>query len=180
MPKLNINKIGNIRATILVCSLLLLWPSLNLVAQEKTDIIETVARPTPNLTIELSNEVQNAINSGVALTFETEFAHTKSWSKLTWRVHKKNHQFVIVRHALSNRYLVKLDTNEKPDIFRSIPEALDFVAYQALLLLESYNNKAEPHQMRIYLNNYKLPSPMRLNAFLSDKWAYNSGWQLWQ
>ena len=130
--------------------------------------------------IELSSEAQNAINNGVALTLESEYARTKQWLKWSWHTDKKKHHFVVMRHALSNRYLVKQDQTEVPKIFRSIPEALDFVAYQAFLLLESYNNQADQHVMRVYLNKFKLPSPMRLNAFLSEAWDYNSGWQHWQ
>jgi len=162
------------------CCGIVLTILLQAILISQTALANTNTLESTSFSIELSDQAEEAINNGVALTLESEYAKTKKWSGWSWYTNKKQHHFVIMRHALSNRYLVKRDQSETPQIFRSIPEALDFVAYQALLLLESYDSQADRHVMRVYLNKFKLPSPMRLNAFLSKAWDYNSGWQHWQ
>lgn len=136
--------------------------------------------PSEILSIELSDHAYQAVNSGVLLTIDCEFANIESWFFLTMVNNKKNHQFTLSRHTLSNRYIVKYDDQSTPHMFRSIPEALNFITSQALILLESYSSFDAERRMRISLNKFELPAPMRLQAFLLNQWDLDTGWLAWE
>ena len=128
---------------------------------------------------ELSKEAQEAINNGVTLTFNCDFAVRQSYWLFTTEKQNKHHQFLLVRQALSGRYIVKQDTLDTPHLFRTVSEASNYIAAHATALLDTYNDSQHQYSMRLYLNKYKLPGPMRLNAFISDEWNLDTGWMLW-
>lgn len=132
------------------------------------------------LSIELSDQAQKAINNGVLLTIDCEFATIQSWLFIDRAMNTKKHQFTLSRHTLSNRYIVKRDDFATPHMFRSIPEATDYITKQALVLLESYTTYDTQRKMRISLNKFELPGPMRLEAFLLNKWDLDTGWLAWE
>jgi len=134
---------------------------------------------TNSFVLELSNEAQEAINNGVSLTFDCDFAFRQSFWLFTLNKEIKQHQFRIVRHALSNRYIVHRDNLQRPHIFRSIDEATNFIVSQSMKLLKSYNETEKPFAMKLSLNKFALPGPMRLNAFISSAWTLNTGWIEW-
>lgn len=129
-----------------------------------------------NIDLTLSDEVQSAINSGVALSINSAFAIRTSWWLFHTSSKPKYHHFSIQRHALSNRYIVKRDDLNTPHIFLSITEATNYIAAQSVMLLEFYHDTDNPYSMRLSLNKYDLPGPMRLNAFLSSEWELDTGW----
>jgi len=155
------------------------------------------------LKIELSETIENAIDGGIALTFESEFAHIERFLFLSWPEQIKRHTFTVSRHALSNRYLVQDDSNLAPSMFRSKRETMSFIANQTLSLFEQYHrldqgisstdtaiqsnndlgtsthNRAQ-HQMRLHLSATGLPAPLRLSAFINNEWKLDSGWNPWQ
>jgi len=51
------------------------------------------------LKIELSEDVQAAIDSGVSLTFENEFAHSENFFFIHWRTNLLKYRFVVTRQA---------------------------------------------------------------------------------
>lgn len=128
------------------------------------------------LQINLSNEVQIAVNNGVKLVFDCNYSeHQSLW--LTSRHEKRHHhQFELQRHSLSNRYVVRRDDLETQRIFRSMSEASAYISTQAILLYEFYHKQGDTDSVRITLNKYDLPGPMRLGAFLTGSWSVDSGW----
>ncbi|MEM7358111.1 MAG: DUF4390 domain-containing protein [Pseudomonadota bacterium] len=134
------------------------------------------ANSIDSVDLTLSEEVQSAINNGVAISIDGAFAVRRSW----WFIHtsskEKDHRFAIQRHALSNRYIVKRDDLDTPHIFLSITEATNYIAAQSVMLLEFYHDADNPYSMRLSLNKFDLPGPMRLNAFLSSDWDLDTGW----
>lgn len=139
----------------------------------------TVSAAVGQVDLELPQEAQEAIDNGVTLVFETRYASTDKILFMSFRRQQHNHHFVIKRHVLSNRYIVKKDDLETPHIFRSIPAAMNFIAAQALVLLEFYHDEQQPIQMRLALDKFSLPGPMRLNAFIADAWDIDTGWVKW-
>lgn len=135
---------------------------------------------TGNLSIRLSDQVEQAINNGVELTFICEFAVIRHFLFIKWPEQLKNHRFVVKHHALSNSYLVSNETDKAPKIFRSTTDTMNHIASQALRLFASYQLDNSPHQMRFRLSTYDLPAPMRLNAFVARDWKLNTGWTEWQ
>ena len=127
----------------------------------------------------LKGEALEAVNAGVILSFTNEYAQRKPWGPFTRTLDSRLHRFVLTRHALSNRYIVKLDTNESPNMFRSVDEAVLFITQRSQTLLESYSSAETPYSMRLTLNKYELPAPMRLKAFIADEWDIDTGWINW-
>ena len=137
-----------------------------------------------NLRIELSEKVEEAIDGGIALTFESEFAHIERFLFICWPEQIKRHQFTVTRHALSNRYLVHHKSSLAPSMFRSKREAMSFITNKTLNLFKQYHDQdthnIEPHQMRLRLSINELPAPIRLSAFINKEWDLDSGWKTWQ
>ncbi|NND82605.1 MAG: DUF4390 domain-containing protein [Gammaproteobacteria bacterium] len=129
-----------------------------------------------NISIELSPEAVEAVDNGVRLKFDARFAKQKQFWLVRYKKQIKEHSFQLQRHALSRRYVVRRDDIEAPRIFRSINDAMKFIAGQALQLLEFYNADSPSINLRLVLDQYSLPGPMRLNAFISDAWDIDSGW----
>lgn len=136
------------------------------------------------LRIELSEKVEEAIDGGIALTFESEFAHIERFLFISWPEQIKQHRFIVTRHALSNRYLVHYESSIAPSMFRSKRETMSFIINKTLDLFKQYHNQdthnIEPHQMRLRLSITELPGPLRLSAFINKEWDLDSGWKTWQ
>lgn len=136
------------------------------------------------LRIELSEKVEEAVDSGIALTFESEFAHMERFLFASWPEQLQQYRFTVSRHELSNRYLIYNNLNDAPSMYRSKKEAMSSIAEQTLDLFKKYhdsnlhNNYA--HQMRLSLSISDLPAPLRLSAFISSAWDLDSGWNTWQ
>ncbi|MFT4634498.1 MAG: hypothetical protein ACI854_000421 [Arenicella sp.] len=140
------------------------------------------------LKIELSEDVQAAIDSGVSLTFENQYALARHFLIFTWHTKIEQHEFVVTRHTLSNRYLVHQSNKVAPRIFSSTRETMTFISQTALGYFSKYISKHQTqhanslseHKMRLRLSKTKLPGPMRLTAFIASDWDLDSGWTSWQ
>jgi len=136
------------------------------------------------LKIELSDDVQLAIDSGISLTFEHQISRTDNLFFVRWRSLLVQHDFVITRHTLSNRYLVHESNKLEPRIFTSTRESMAYISEASLARFSEYNSKqnrpSSIHKMRLRLSKTKLPGPIRLTAFIANDWDLNSGWKLWQ
>jgi hypothetical protein len=136
------------------------------------------------LRIELSEKVEEAIDAGIALTFESEFAHIETFLFVSWAEQIKQHRFTVSRHALSNRYLVHHKQSLAPSMFRSKRESMSYIAEQTMTLFMKYHDQdihnTERHEMRLRLSIAELPGPLRLSAFINKEWDLDSGWNIWQ
>ena len=64
--------------------------------------------------------------------------------------------------------------------FSSANEATEFITNQSFKFLQSYtSNQGDDVSMRLALNKFKLPGPMRLNAFIAKQWDIDTGWISW-
>ena len=133
---------------------------------------------TAALNLSLSQQVQDAINQGVRLTFYSRFAKSQRWA--LWHRWQKKHRFSVTHHALSDHYLVKLDNHANANLFRSLDAAMDYIATQSVALLAAHTDTPEAYSIRTNINKYELPGPMRLNAFISPDWDLDTGWVAWQ
>lgn len=130
--------------------------------------------------IQLSESTLAAIDNGVSLTFVCDYAVLKPWLFFKWPEQRKQHQFIISKHALSDRYLVHQDNKATPSIFRSSSKGVAYISKAVQNLFRGYLNQQPETQLRISLNKYDLPAPMRLTAFTSTQWNFDSGWGTWQ
>jgi hypothetical protein len=132
-----------------------------------------------NLSLKLNIEVQDAIQNGVTIMFDCQYAERQTFWFLGRSVNSKQHHFSLKRHALSNQYIVKRKDLDALNMFRSLDEATRYIAAQSVLLLELYHDSDNLNSMRLSLNKFDLPAPMRLNAFLSRAWNSDTGWVSW-
>jgi len=130
--------------------------------------------------IELSASTVEAIDNGVSLTFECEFAVLRDWWLFKWPEQRQRHRFVISKHAISDRYLIHEDDKPTPEIFRSSSKGVYFISRSVQNLFRTYAREQPDLQLRISLNKYDLPAPIRLTAFTSEQWNFDSGWGAWQ
>ena len=136
------------------------------------------------LKVELSADVQSAIDSGVSLTFENQVAHVDKLFFYQWRNLVIKHDYIITRHALSNRYLVHESNKIEPQIFTSTRESMAYISEQSIARFTEYTSRQTSTtptlEMRLRLSKTKLPGPMRLVAFIASEWDLDSGWNQWQ
>lgn len=163
-------------APLLLCATLL--------ANFQAATAQSITYDSSGLKIKLSEDVQAAIDSGVSLTFENEFAYSKDLFLIQWHTKFAQHDFVVTRHTLSNRYLVHQNNKVAPRIFSSMRETMAFISETALSYFAKYHSLQTQSQheqkMRLRLSKTKLPGPMRLTAFIANDWDLDSGWTSWQ
>lgn len=137
------------------------------------------AQSAERVSLELSDEARAAVDAGISLSFTCRYAIREPWWFFARERHSRTHRYTLKRHALSNRYIVTTDETSTPRIFRSAWEATNYIAEQASKLLESYSSDDQAYAMRISLNKYDLPTPMRLKAFIASSWDIDTGWIQW-
>lgn len=131
------------------------------------------------LDIKLSAPIKEAADNGIPLTFDCDLRTSEMAWFISWPTQLQQHTFILSYHSLSNRYLVRSNNKEAPKNFHSIGEATDYIREQSKHLFKQYANKKAGAQMRISLNKFKLPGPIRLNAFIAEQWNINTGWIIW-
>ena len=168
-------------STVLIKSIVLLVfgvaCSINTASAQTTPKLDH--KSAENISLKLSNEVQDAILNGVTIMFRCQYAERKTFWFLSRSANIKQHHFSLKRHALSNQYIVKRSDLDALNMFRSLDEATRYIAAQSVLLLEFYHDSDTLNSMRLSLNKFDLPAPLRLNAFLSRAWDLDTGWVIW-
>lgn len=131
------------------------------------------------ISLRLSPEVQEAINSGIEVSIISHYA--KARKILFWHHYKKlqSVKFQLRRHTLSNRYMVIHPELRTPKVFRSITEAMQYISFFSINLLESLQQDSDKVAVRIHLNKFDLPGSLRPKSFLSSDWTHNTGWKIW-
>ena len=164
--------------TILISALLfsIFGNRAGLAAEQQSGVRHT----EDGLEIVLSEETLDAIDSGVSLTFNCEFAYITRWLLFDWKSLRFSHEFTISKHSLSDRYLVHRDDQATPLIFRSSSQGVQYIAKSTQNLFRQYVTQDPELELRVSLSKYDLPAPMRLSAFTSKSWEFDSGWKAWQ
>ena len=138
-----------------------------------------IVQTEEGFTITLSDESRQAIDNGVPLTFVCRFAMQKKFAFLTWNTDYHAHRFMVSRHVLSNRYLVRINNAQRPKIFASLTQTMAYISRVSLELFGNYSSLQNEYKMRLSLSKYELPGPMRLNAFISSDWNLDTVWIAW-
>lgn len=126
-----------------------------------------------DLDLDLSEEVENAINSGVQLNFLLEFQLTKPQEY--WfddEIITVSRNVTISYHALSRQYLI--NHNQHQQTFFSLSEAkAEFTQLRGWKMFDkSLLKKDEAYlaALRIRLDQSKLPKPIQVDAIGSEQW----------
>jgi len=129
--------------------------------------------------IKLSQQAKDAVDNGITLILDCTLKTSKKIGFISWPEKKENHTFSLTRHSLSNRYLVRTNNAITPKNFHTIGEATSYIIEQSQTFFNLYSNDKDSAQMRLSLNKFKLPGPIRLNAFTASHWNFDTGWILW-
>ena len=127
----------------------------------------------------LSPKIKEAVDNGIVITFDCKLKVNKSFAKINWASQTQAHRFMLVHHSLSNRYLVHINNSETPKNFHTIGEATNFIMETSLKFFSEYSIERSQTYMRLSLNKFKLPGPIRLNAFIAEHWNIDTGWVPW-
>lgn len=132
------------------------------------------------LQLNFTEPLQQAVDHGVTLQIVTEFGFPKENWYGSEIVLLKEIRYFLSRTALSGRYVVyQVDRNETRTFPTQI-EALRHISIPPIVLIPTADlDNTENLAVRTYVDTYKLPSPLRLQAFFSRRWSLNTDWTLW-
>ena len=124
--------------------------------------------------------LQQAVDHGVTLQIVTEFGLPKeNWYGRDF-VLLKEIRYYLSRNALSGRYVVYQQDRDETRTFPSQIEALRHISIPPIVLIPMADLEgAENLAVRTFVDTYKLPSPLRLQAFFSRRWSLDTDWTLW-
>lgn len=155
-----------------------------LIESADTRIVEGVYRLNTRIDYSLNEEVLQALDSGVPITFvlEIEVLRPREWM---WdeTVYSQQQRYRLEYHALTKQYLVtNLDSNiqysyptKQTALYATgIINDLPMVELSHLEPGESYTAR-----LRARLALDTLPSPLRFWAYLSSEWRQTSRWHTW-
>lgn len=135
--------------------------------------VEEAYQLSADFNIDFGNEVEEAINKGVALNFLVEFALMEPRSY--WFDEEVTSASQVIRlsyHALSRQYLINVGTHQAT--FASLQEALRTLGslHDWPVVEKSMLKKNTPYyaMLRIRLDHNRLPKPLQVSAIGSEKW----------
>lgn len=138
-----------------------------------------IVRNSDGFSISLSGQAQEAVENGVSLTFNCDFAMVNRFVFFSWAEQQHRHSFVVTHHALSNRYIVRQGEQARQHSFRSLDASMNYLASEAQRLFDDYLENNKRYEIRLSLSKYQLPGPIRLSAFLASDWDLDTGWVKW-
>lgn len=135
-------------------------------------------------TFALDEDVIDALDSGITLSFEVEtlvYRQRRLWPDA--RVAGATRRFSLSRHALSERYsLLELDGGQART-FKTSDEALAALGqWTEILPCADCPQTPETRYLaraRLRLLTDELPAPMRPLVWISPDWWVSTGWQTW-
>lgn len=152
------------------------------------DKLNSLATPSlVELDVNFTPQMQVALASGVPLSIELDFVYITPRILLENHSLLTRHEFKLERHALSNRFMVSHNNAARPELFATLIGLNDYLSAESLRLFAKYikehqpsvtSNSSVPH-LRLALDKFKLPGPVRLSAFVSNQWEFDTGWITW-
>jgi hypothetical protein len=178
----NLLKIG--RAAGILYSLLVSPVYAQLTIQSaQTHLEDNVYTLNTNIEYQFSQEVLEALHSGVALTFIlTITIEQERWLLWDTTLATLKQRYQIKHFALGNRYqLTYLNTGIK-EIYPTLTSLLRTLgSIEKLPLLDEHLIQADGTywvNLQVHLDIESLPAPLRPLAYFSSEWRLISGWYL--
>ena len=178
------------RTFILVFSILLCGYSMQSIAND-INIIRIEGKRVNDfyfvdarLTVQLTKDAREAVESGVPLVFAFEFEIRQPrrwlWDSTLLALRRT---YKLERHALANRYVItdivgnkRLAAPSLDDALAELGELHDVAIGKAAELL---NHGESSGRMRVRLDIESLPAPLRPIAYISPSWHIGSDWRNW-
>ena len=130
------------------------------------------------LELSLSDQAIDAIDHGVPISIVIEYARPKQGPLGMSHQILARSVYQIQRHSLSNRYLLRMPTDKALSIFASIENALTYLG-RSITQPITIRQPLDKIAVRMYLDVYRLPAPLRFKAFFSQQWQHDSAWSVW-
>lgn len=133
--------------------------------------------------IKIPQTIKQAIQSGLILFFEYQFKiKEKKWINFKAIAQLKK-QYIVSYHKLTNEYQIEDPVTYQTMTFKSLSSTVDFMQQlkQFPLIFSSQlpdNNKVELH-VKFKLSAENLPTIVKLEKILSDRWKTDSDWTKW-
>lgn len=178
---------------------LLLAPMLSLVLltsamAEGFDILSAKARfdhsqlrVDAQLGLELSPEVEEAVNKGIPVTILVNLLLYKVRNVMIWDSEIANWQFPyqLQYHALTRHYLLKYPHSDRVEAYPTISEALKALthfSFESEVISETLPKSKRGYKlaMQVTLDVESLPAPLRVMATVLPSWRLKSSWFEWR
>ncbi len=164
------------------------WPALAQNNRLESSTLYSFATPSlGKLEVGFTPQMQDALASGVPLSIELDFVYITPRILLDNHSLLVRHEFKLQKHALSNRFMVLHNNEPRPELFATLVGLNDYLSAESLRLFAKYikehqatvtSDASVPH-LRLVLDKFKLPGPVRLSAFVSNQWEFDTGWITW-
>ncbi|MGD9603597.1 MAG: DUF4390 domain-containing protein [Gammaproteobacteria bacterium] len=135
--------------------------------------------------IELGDDAEDAVESGVPLQFDFDF-EVRRPRRLLWdsKILTQRRTARLERHALANKYVVTDLVTHQRVAHGSMAEALEALGRLSAITLGRVEALVqEPGlrgRLRAQLDIEALPAPMRPVAYVSPAWHMKSKWYEWE
>ena len=150
------------------------------VQQLQVSINDSGLQLITKLNLVFTEPLQEAVDHGVTLQLVTEFGSPRErWFGRQITV-LKEFRYFLSRNALSGRYVIYQQDSNQTRTFPSLTDALEHISIPPIVLISAAEVKNSDNlAVRAYVDTYKLPSPLRLQAFFSRRWSLDTDWTLW-
>lgn len=132
---------------------------------------------TPQFKLELSEEIEEAINSGIIITFVFQ---AKLMDEVSWwfdrSVSSKIQTFKLRYFSLSRQYELNNISNKNIQTFVTLDLLLNHLGTKTQFSF-SPSSTADYIETRLFLDKQALPSTMQLPIVFDPDWNINSDWQ---
>lgn len=139
------------------------------------------------LDLELSDEVEEAVNKGIPITIVIDLRLYRVRHALIWDAEIASWEFPyqLQYHALTRQYLVKYPHSERVESYSTINEALQAMAdfrFESEVIGATLPKSKRGYKlaMRVALDLDALPAPLRVMATISPSWRLKSPWYEWR
>lgn len=148
----------------------------SLISTEKGYVIDT------EIEYQLSPLAKEALEKGVALTWDIKEEIRKSGFLWTPVIYKKKIRYTLRYHALLNQYEV-ITPHEPPEMFLTLRAALRYMATPRSneTIKPEILEPSKHYQLaiRCRFNRELLPAPIRPFTYLNPQWFLSSDWSKW-
>ena len=155
-----------------------------IVHKAESRLVDRVYQLSASIGYELSEEVLAALRNGVPITLVAEIKIIRP-RRYIWdeEVAKLKQRYQLQYHVLAEQYIVlNLNSGAKTNhptyssAISSFTQISNFPLIDKNLL---HSNRNYFVKLRARLELSSLPPPLRLNAYVSDKWRLKSEWFVW-
>lgn len=135
--------------------------------------------------IKIPQTIEQAIHSGLILFFEYNFEiKEKKWINFK-AIAKLKKQYILSYHKLTDEYQIEDPVTYQVLTFKSLPAAINFMQklQKFPLILSSQLTKEHKDKLALYvkfkLSAENLPTIVKLEKILSNRWKTDSDWTIW-